>query len=195
MLQYLQSPLFNLAEGSYPFPSDYITFALTSTHDPLPAWPMKEMCDPIGEDYGVTISGSTSDVEFSISNDNVRVSVNWDQTNNNGYTINDLASNKNIGKLLNSVTTGIQIWYNVSGTMPSCINWDQTAPNAKKVRSTAPKWAKSLLHQDKPMAAEQSSTDANSNICTWDAADFTADMGWYALTCNEGKSLVIYNLF
>jgi lysosomal Pro-X carboxypeptidase len=36
-LSYLQSPLFNLAEGSYPFPSDYITFALTGSNDPLPA--------------------------------------------------------------------------------------------------------------------------------------------------------------
>ena len=41
LLSYLQTPLFNLAEGSYPFPSDYITFALTGTNDPLPPWAMQ----------------------------------------------------------------------------------------------------------------------------------------------------------
>lgn len=41
LLAYLQTPLFDLAEGSYPFATDYITFALTGLDAPLPPWAMQ----------------------------------------------------------------------------------------------------------------------------------------------------------
>ena len=39
LFEYLQTPWFNLAEADYPFPSNYITFALDNGIEPLPPWP------------------------------------------------------------------------------------------------------------------------------------------------------------
>jgi lysosomal Pro-X carboxypeptidase len=116
-LDYLQSPLFNLAEGSYPFPSDYITFALTGTNDMLPAWPMRVLCDSLGDDFGVKISGDVSAVNFTVSagaNNELAIYVDWDKTSNNGYSLESLSQSTYAAKLLTLVVQGIQIWYNVS---------------------------------------------------------------------------------
>ena len=37
-----QGPYFYMAEGNYPFPSEYITYSLLPGQDhPLPAWPVQ----------------------------------------------------------------------------------------------------------------------------------------------------------
>lgn len=199
MLGYLQTPLFDLAEGSYPFPSDYITFALTGTTDPLPAWPMRVMCDPIGDDFGVTMSGDQSAVQFTVSaGGNVEVYVDWAETTNNGYTLTDVSENTNIAKLLSAVVEGIQIWYNVSENLPACINWDQVAPNYASVgiarKSKLPERANALLREKKEkktlFGVPADEMGDSSNICTFPTAEFDAMYGWNALTCNEGMNLV-----
>ena len=208
MLSYLQTPLFDLAEGSYPFPSDYITFALTGTTDPLPPWPMRVMCDPLGADFGVRLSGDPSKVQFTVSAGSqspaAEVYVDWSETTNNGYTIDELSENTNVEKLLNTVVQGIQIWYNVSEDLPECINWDQTAPNSIQFgnmrRSKGPnkeyqipEHAKKLLakkEKDAPVGVSISANGDSSNVCTFATADFDANYGWNALTCNEGINLV-----
>ena len=65
-LTYLQDPLFDLSEGSYPFPSNYITFALTNSLAELPAWAMKVLCESMRPDFGVTISGHPEEVQFEV---------------------------------------------------------------------------------------------------------------------------------
>ena len=188
MLAYLQTPLFDLAEGSYPFPSDYITYALTGSTDPLPAWPMRVMCDPLGADFGVHISGDQSTVVFSVSaGESVEVNVNWADTTNNGYSVEDVSSSTDIGKLLNSVVQGIQIWYNVSENLPDCIQWDQTAPNYQS-RST--RGSKSLSQKDSFSTASIGADGKSSNVCTFPKEEFNANYGWNGLTCNEGLNLV-----
>lgn len=208
MTAYLQTPLFDLAEGSYPFPSDYITFALTGTTDPLPPWPMRVMCEPLGADFGVHISGDQSEVKFSVTAGEggaaVVVNVDWAETTNNGYSLEDVSKKTNVVKLLNAVVQGIQIWYNVSMDMPECIQWDQTAPNSQfggmrrsnggKPDNMVPAKAKKVLAE---RATDNSmfgvSVDENgesSNVCTFPTEEFDANFGWNALTCNEGMNLV-----
>ncbi len=59
LLDYLQSPWFMLAEGNYPFPTDYITFAVGPGKFPLPAWPLRVACSMgLNNDFGVRISGT-----------------------------------------------------------------------------------------------------------------------------------------
>jgi len=138
LLQYLQSPLFDLSEGSYPFPSDYITFALTGSNDPLPAWAMREHCRSLDRDYGLVYEGNVSDVLFTLKLDHgVEVYVNWEATSNNNYTMEMMKQAKGF-ELVNDVANAIQIWYNVSGSMPSCIDWNpasSTVSNISPIRS------------------------------------------------------------
>jgi pimeloyl-ACP methyl ester carboxylesterase len=127
LFEYLQSPLFDLAEGSYPFETDYITYALTSSHSPLPAWAMNVMCNDIGNDnYNIKIENkintSNTDVEFTVTvkakdndndndnnNDNeVKIDVNWDKTTNNNYTEDILLKTRSLD-LLHDVAQSIQV--------------------------------------------------------------------------------------
>jgi len=184
LLTYLQSPLFNLAEGSYPFATDYITFALTDSTIPLPAWPMRVMCDDIAGDYGVALEGAPQDVRFSVScqpdtdanasSAGVEIRVDWDETSNNGYSLEDLAATGAV-QLVHDVADAIQIWYNLTGT-ETCVAWKgETAPNAP----------------DEDRAATMDATGATGdNVCTMDKSEFTPGDGWNALTCNEGLNLI-----
>ena len=122
LLSYLQSPLFNLAEGSYPFPSSYITFALTGSADaPLPPWAMTVMCDSLAEDYNIVFEGDTNAVQFSVSigGDNtkggIKVGVDWDTTTaSSEYSLEDLQASRALD-LASAVASSIQVWYNVTG--------------------------------------------------------------------------------
>lgn len=187
LLNYLQSPLFNLAEGSYPFPSSYITFALTGTHAPLPPWAMQVMCEPLGEDFGIKVTGNVEDVTFTVEVGDMQVYVDWDVTSNNGYVSVDQSALR-----LASVTAqAVQVWYNVTGTLPQCIDWEGgSAPNDVKSlgrvnplsRSSSPPARKPLT--DVPM------TDESTTTCTLSPSDLDPGTAWNALVCNEGINLV-----
>jgi hypothetical protein len=188
LLYYLQSPLFNLAEGSYPFPSSYITFALTSSDDLLPAWPMRVMCDPIGQDFEIELLGDTSVVQFTVSagQSAVEVFVDWNETRNNGYTLDALANTQAL-ELLKAVADGIQIWYNVSGDQPQCINWEGDASAYMKDLSRVPaklrRGAERALRRRASRMSQGLRAAQDDSVCQWTADEFSADMGWYALTC------------
>lgn len=208
LLSYLQTPLFDLSEGSYPFPSDYITFALTGSTNPLPPWAMQVMCAPLGEDFNVTISGDPSAVDFTVTAGNVEVSVDWDKTSNNKYTQADVASSGALD-LLAAVAQSIQVWYNVSADLPSCIDWQGLAMGAKHAGAPAPashtlplhSLSRSARHAARRAALsvetasliQQTSSDgsaADTNTCTLPAASLDAGTAWNALVCSESINLV-----
>jgi len=69
LLDWAQSPWFNLAEGDYPYPSSYIPYALGKGLHKLPAWPLQEAChgaSKLNSNFGVTIVGSRKDVKYDI---------------------------------------------------------------------------------------------------------------------------------
>ena len=54
LISYAQQPWFLMAEGDFPFPSTYITFAVGNNDFPMPAWPVRVACDHVGrDDFGV----------------------------------------------------------------------------------------------------------------------------------------------
>lgn len=210
LMSYLQTPLFDLSEGSYPFPSDYITYALTGSTNPLPPWAMQVMCEPLGADFGVAISGDTSKVDFTVSSGNVQVFANWDKTTNNKYTQADVASS-GAPSLLASVAQSIQVWYNVSGDQPSCIDWKGVSGKKNKAsKRSAAFFAAQQSHQlprhsvskhaaagatpasvtTKAAAVESSGKTSTTNTCTMAAKDLDPGTAWNALTCNEGINLI-----
>jgi len=143
LLNYLQTPLFDLAEGSYPFPSDYITYALTGSTAPLPPWAMQVMCEPLAADFGITVDGDVENVQFTVRADSsssgggaaeggaVEVHVDWDVTSNNAYSVADVESS-GAPQLIAAVAQAIQVWYNVTGELDSCIDWQQLQQQQRK---------------------------------------------------------------
>lgn len=190
LLYYLQSPLFNLAEGSYPFPSSYITFALTGTHAELPPWAMQVLCSSLGADYSVTWEGDVENNSFTLSAKDVEITIDWDQTTNNGYSLEDV-DKSGVLTLLQKAVQSIQVWYNVTQTLPGCINWDSNAPNQKNLKDKFPRnsLSRQSRFQKSIISARSPSTDT-SNICTLPASEFDAGTGWNTLVCNEGINLV-----
>jgi lysosomal Pro-X carboxypeptidase len=216
LLNYLQAPLFDLAEGSYPFPSNYITFALTGSSDALlPAWAMQVMCQSMDKDFGISISGSEETVQFTVSDTKGKLVINadWDQLSNNGYSAETVVSETKVMELLTATLQSIQVWYNVSGTLPACINWqggvahsDTKAPvdqdkqqmkkkihnpfgNAKIPGKPAPFTAStSTFMSEGKLDIEEAADD--ENICTLDDSLFDSLTAWNILTCNEGINLV-----
>lgn len=197
LLSYLQTPLFDLSEGSYPFPTDYITYALTGSTNPLPAWAMQVMCEPLGTDFGVKISGNTSQVDFTVAAGNVEVFVDWDKTSNNNYGQTDVSSSGALD-LLSAAAQSIQVWYNVSGDQPSCINWKALNSNvlgdARPLRSLSrqarrPYQRPTILNKQEASVDKEGST-ASATTCTFSSSDFDAGTAWNALVCNEGINLV-----
>ena len=210
LLSYLQTPLFDLAEGSYPFATDYITFALTGLDAPLPPWAMQVMCEPLGKDFGVSIDGNQEKVEFTVvgqktSPASVEIKVDWDTTSTSREYSEIELSESGVLDLADAVAQAIQVWYNVTGLEPSCINWESGAApnkvkNVKKVRhATQSVESATALHVsqqprlDKTAVEEkyQLSTDETKKICTF-SSESTLDVGtaWNALVCNEGVNLV-----
>lgn len=197
-LSYLQTPLFDLSEGSYPFPTDYITFALTGTTAPLPPWAMQVMCSELAADFGVEISGDTQQVQFSVKTGSVAVNVDWDATSNNGYSMTDVSESGAL-KLASAVAQSIQVWYNVTGTLPSCIDWASgSAPNlehtqeAKMPSHARPNPLSRHRSPNNPMMQLSSEPLSNKQdgICSGTSADIDAMTAWNALVCNEGINLV-----
>jgi hypothetical protein len=191
-LSYLQTPLFDLSEGSYPFPTDYITFALTGTTAPLPPWAMQVMCNDLAADFGVEISGDTQEVQFSVKTGSVVVDVDWDATSNNGYSMADVSESGAL-KLASAVAQSIQVWYNVTGTLPACIDWASgSAPNAeqKQSASVASHARPSPLSRHRAPLPEERFSDKHDGVCTGTSADIDVMTAWNALVCNEGINLV-----
>ena len=140
-------------------------------------------------------------MNFTVSaNDEVEVYVDWASTSNNGYTLDSLSEGTYVAKLLVLVAEGIQIWYNVSGAEPSCIRWDQNAPNAntngikssgntgflspkESFKSLQQKMKRINEYRQRSKGGEEAEVES---LCSFPREEFDASMGWFALTCNEG---------
>ena len=149
---------------------------------------MRVMCDPLGRDFEIELLGDPSTVDFTVSASNaaVEVFVDWNETRNNGYSLSALASTQ-VLPLLKAVAEGIQIWYNVSGGQPQCINWESdaltSAADLKRVPVKLRRAAARALDRRASHSREAARSSGDDAVCTWTADEFTADMGWYALTC------------
>ena len=185
LLAYLQDPLFDLSEGSYPFESTYITFALTGSDSPLPPWAMQVMCTPLGADFGVSITGQPENVQFSVQIGDISVAVDWDAAVGSGYSEKQLYDSKALD-LISAALQGVQVWYNVSGTSPSCIDYTnsnaQAASSAKKRRE----WANYKSAEDEADVSLLSS----GKDCTASKSAIDPGTAWNLITCNEGLNLI-----
>jgi pimeloyl-ACP methyl ester carboxylesterase len=138
LLEWAQGIWFDLAEGSFPYPSSYIPFALLHEKVDLPAWPMQAACWKVSQlhkDWGVRFSGDLGDVQYKISygDSNVTLSIDWEHVTEAGKkpSLAEVQKSPEIIGLLTSVRDAVSIWYNVTKNI-ECYNVSEVAPNMKR---------------------------------------------------------------
>jgi len=174
LLSWAQTPWFDLAEGSFPYPSIYIPFALThSDVAMLPAWPLQSACwknSSLSEDLGIGIDGEKHHVHFDITfqESNFSLAVVWDKVVSKNDDSIDSAL-PIITTLLANVRNAVSTWYNVTHDVP-CFQLSP-APNSRTA-STRPLHAADGRHDIQCQAAMKQGS-------------------WPALCCNEEMNLII----
>ena len=139
-----QAPWFYLAEGNFPFPSTYITFAVGPGDVPLPAWPMRAACSAggargLGGDHGVQLEGSVEAVQYSLRLGPLSVNVSWDDAVGNGDTLTpaQLEASGAFG-LVRAMADGAAVWYNVTHDLP-CFDIQGGAAQAGRSEGEQPR--------------------------------------------------------
>ena len=158
IISWAKRPWFDMAEGDYPYPSTYITYAVGPGYIPLPAWPMRVACARgLDADLGVTFDGSIEDVRYNVqiakpSRDDggdgggdgggLGVRVDWNVSEPIGWQPADLneadVRASGVLELVAALTDAVGVWYNLTGTK-TCygIDYEQDAPIGRR---------QSLLH-------------------------------------------------
>ena len=207
LVQWLQTPWFDLAEGSFPYPSNYIPFALTHKNISLPAWPLQTACwkSGLSEYHGFSITGSTDDVRYTIStfrNDNpqsppseLMLQVNWGQVqsgqNDNTDDVDDWLAQPQVSTLLQSVRKAVSVWYNMTLDV-QCYNVTEAAPNTHASNESPTESAVLEITTESERTLRGASSpvqlsSSNQEVCR----EYLQTGSWPALCCNEDMNLVI----
>ena len=184
LINWAQGPYFFLAEGNYPFPSDYITFSLRPGNPPpLPAWPMRVACEQgLNRDFGVQLSGSVRDVRYGVSLGALHADVNWRDVSGNGATLtSDEIRSSGILDLAKAVADAAGVWYNLTKDV-TCNNFGG-AVDVSKVglgrglgRSGARHGARSSRLSVGRMSAEMSAASSLDVATTLAAAELKPEL-------------------
>ena len=197
LIDWAQSPWFDLAEGSYPYPSSYISYALTHQTDvKLPSWPVQSACwrnSTLYRNIGIIFDGNLSQVEYTITygTNNLSIHVDWDRISVelpvDVHSMEDLLTtrtsfNDTISTLLKNVRSAVGVWYNASLNL-KCFDIESVAPNLKTdetdvVKSTADSAGRNL---NRPQESSES-------ICK---RKIKEEGSWPSLNCNEEMNLII----
>ena len=208
LLEWVQSPWFDLAEGDYPYPSSYVPYALGQGLHDLPAWPLQEAChgsSGLNNNFGIKIVGNKTDVKFDIQyGGGLTLHVDWDVFR---YSKNDTIIRNNsqiiVGStLLSSVREAVSIWFNVTQDLdcfdvipainqqqfetkeshPELSTFDNLLHGTTKV--TAKRRQQELQKQSHSIF----SYDNNVNVCHEKIHNETV---WSPLVCNDNINLIM----
>jgi pimeloyl-ACP methyl ester carboxylesterase len=204
LLRWAQSIWFDLAEGSFPYPSSYVPFALMHKKVNLPAWPLQAACwntSQLHQDWGVQFLGddvSRGDIRYQIvyGDSGLTLDVDWDNVtlvhDANNAPSSSLERSKDIVGLLTGVRDAVSIWYNITKDV-QCYNVTQPAPN--------------MMHDEElllePAVREQQErqlllrpNNSNNNNNKDDPAKICHDKmkqvgSWEPVCCNDEMNLII----
>ena len=138
LTEWIRTPWFDLAEGSFPYPSSYIPAALTHHVVNLPPWPLQAACwknSSLHQDWGIVLQGNLSNVHYNISypygdnnnnnnttSDALVLHVDWDQmTAAPHHNVTRVLQSPQVAGLLTSVRDAVAVWYNMTLQEP-CFN-------------------------------------------------------------------------
>ena len=179
LLDWAQSPWFDMAEGSFPYPSSYIPFALHMGLHNLPAWPLQAACwqTELKSDHGIVMEGDLRAVRYKVSyGDDLELQVNWDNvTLIRGAT--DEAGGS-IERLLTSVRDAVSVWFNVSKE-EHCFN---ITPAINDEAAFLPGLT-SLLSNQRQLRRTNQQKECHDKMAS--------EGSWNSLCCNEDMNLVI----
>jgi pimeloyl-ACP methyl ester carboxylesterase len=188
LLEWAQRIWFDLAEGSFPYPSSYIPFALLHRKVNLPAWPMQAACWQVSQlfkDWGVRILGDFRNVRYQIDygDSNISLAIDWDQVQEVSQTtklsIQKAQHSSDIIGLLTSVRDAVSIWYNITKDV-HCYNISDVAPNRWFRKSSRGAADEIQVHSESNMDPEHECYKEMKRVGSWEP-----------LCCNDEMNLVI----
>jgi pimeloyl-ACP methyl ester carboxylesterase len=195
LIDWAQSPWFDLAEGSFPYPSSYVPFALThNDRVKLPAWPLQAACwkySELRQDHNVRFNGNMSEVRYNVSygEGEFLLYVDWENVTLVGSSPSP-GELRSLSTLLSNVREAVSIWYNITKDLP-CYDLIP-APNSGENSTTE------YIQADEPSSSqlrEKTATDRqlhSDQNATEDCRSTIAKTGsWSALCCNEEMNLII----
>ncbi|GMH92510.1 hypothetical protein TrVE_jg6743 [Triparma verrucosa] len=178
LLDFLQAPWFDLAEGNFPFPSSYIPFAVGPGNYELPPWPVRVACESLDMDFDVSVSGDVSDVKFTVSSGPVGVNVDWNVTQSSGFSTADVGSTK-IPELLKGMVGAVNVWCNVTGE-ETCTSVGSCPTGRRILKEEA---------LTREFAVDSKGSLDDDNICSVDISLDSSFNCWPAMTCNDDLNL------
>ena len=203
LIEWAQSPWFDLAEGSYPYPSSYISYALT--HDlgvTLPTWPVQSACwqnSSLYCDIGIHFEKNRSQVQYTITygESDLILQVDWDtvsiQLPSNVKSFEDLLSIQSrssvLSKLLTNVRDAVGVWYNASLDL-KCFDVEFVAPNSEKnyVREEFDGETTPRTYDIEANRKLNRQSENAEMICK---KKMKQEGSWPSLNCNEEMNLII----
>jgi pimeloyl-ACP methyl ester carboxylesterase len=194
LLMWAQSPWFDFAEGSFPYPSSYIPFALMHKEVQLPAWPLQASCWDVSrlhEDIGIRITGNLSDVRYNITygDSGIVLFVDWDQvTIPPSSHISTVTSLHSISGLLESVRDAVAIWFNVTKDV-KC--YTLTAAPNKSEKMKDPEEDIVMRNPLRLAFDEQWELQKSGDAKDECRGRISKEGSWPALCCNEEMNLII----
>jgi hypothetical protein len=182
LIDWAQSPWFDLAEGSFPYPSSYIPFALTHNDQAkLPAWPLQAACwthSHLHQDFGISFVGNVSDVRYKIifGKDGGSIVVDWDTAAVSDVDLRGFVTSDPVTDLLISVRDAVSVWFNITEDV-QCYNLT-TAPSMN------------FRSRDSPVSFERKLLNYEKNA-TAACEEKMKEGSWPSLCCNEEMNLII----
>jgi hypothetical protein len=217
LLHWAQGVWFDLAEGSFPYPSSYIPFALLHKKVKLPPWPTQDACwksSELHKDWGVRFHGNKEDIRYTIDygDSGIRLGVDWDnvelvdKNDTRPFKASTIEDSTDVVGLLTSVRDAVSIWYNITKDVP-CYNISQSAPNVGRMESRRRKTNRPFPSSPSPLYSLSMVDGSNSfydpliqtEIIEYSRFDPAKECreamieqgSWGTLCCNDEMNLVI----
>eukprot|EP00929_Paragymnodinium_shiwhaense_P013284 TRINITY_DN121148_c0_g1_i1.p1 TRINITY_DN121148_c0_g1~~TRINITY_DN121148_c0_g1_i1.p1 ORF type:complete len:665 (-),score=116.57 TRINITY_DN121148_c0_g1_i1:31-2025(-) len=192
---------FLMAEGNYPYPSTYITYAVGPGDNPLPAWPMRVACEHLSKDFGIRVEGSLHEVNFTASLGDLKVSVDWASAMGNGANLTEAQIRASGAlELADAIAKAAGVWYNVTKDQ-TC--WDVRAADDSDVAAdvaAVPDVADDLFYGTDPGCAACPPCDGcpacGVSNCTHSSAPCSYNQtvpktfSWDGICCNDDLSQI-----
>lgn len=194
LIDWAQSPWFDLAEGSFPYSSSYIPFALTHKDAKLPAWPLQAACwtdSDLHLDWGVKFLGNRSDIRYAIEygDSGISLTVDWENVVADWANIDNISKHPIVVGLLESVRDSISVWFNVTKDV-ECYDL-LAAPNSLKQSVVQGRdnftTSRFRIAQRNGVSEKRRLNEAPSSQCE----EKMKTGSWNSLCCNEEMNLII----
>lgn len=201
LLAWAQSPWFDMAEGSFPYPSNYIPFSLHNSANNLPAWPIQAACwrySQLHRDWGITFDiHNKTDVKYGITygDSGIVLDVDW-------YVISPSKQNVSLSSiesstvkgLLTSLRDAVAVWFNITKDL-QCFNVtpadnDAQIPVDSRLSTSIGRFSRRASSAMSELRGASPSPITNNDADTC-LEKMKAEGSWSSLCCNEDVNMPI----